>query len=419
MGKRVFSRVRSPRRRSSEFSSFSDGGMFESRPFVVQSKVGEKGEKSGLKASLLQAERYGHHLRQINSASIETSKPLQRTIEGYKSENLRKDAVVFNGLNKAQRDQIEKLHKDKNNVYTRDDARKQVGAEPLNSEKNANMPPFPWRYGDENTGKSHMNTVSSGEGGLVQYPQTERPKMIQNDQKQISVASDSQYKDLPTTSKRNISQIDVMDKVSPNQAAKELGLEYPGEKSWEWLHLVAFSISPTHIDGPSIDSLKLIEKTDQPQQIKENLVLGTAAANTAMLSYETQIKQLMKNNPTWKLNLYTNANKDIKTVKSKNGKEIKIPVATSIDYHFYFEIPTNSEKNNKDQYVGPVILKFDTLSHNKPNKSDYAEVVKALQALQPVDVANRLKGINTNELEQVKKDQLPTKIQNIGKESKK
>ncbi len=70
MAKRVFSRTRSSRKRTSEFSSVSDGGMFASRPFVVQSKVGEAGEKSGLKTSLMRAERYGHQLSQMQAAEI-------------------------------------------------------------------------------------------------------------------------------------------------------------------------------------------------------------------------------------------------------------------------------------------------------------------------------------------------------------
>ncbi|XWK89404.1 MAG: hypothetical protein U7127_04890 [Phormidium sp.] len=65
MEKQVVSRMESPSKRTSEFSSVSDGGMFESRPFVVQSKEGEEGKKSGLKTSLMQAERYGHHVSKI------------------------------------------------------------------------------------------------------------------------------------------------------------------------------------------------------------------------------------------------------------------------------------------------------------------------------------------------------------------
>ncbi|NJK65170.1 MAG: hypothetical protein HC941_00325 [Microcoleus sp. SU_5_3] len=70
MPKRVSSRTRSPSKRTSKFSSVSDGGMFESRPFVVQSKVGEEGEKSGLKTSLMRAENYGHHLSQLKSIDV-------------------------------------------------------------------------------------------------------------------------------------------------------------------------------------------------------------------------------------------------------------------------------------------------------------------------------------------------------------
>ena len=51
--------------------------MFESRPFVMQSKVGGEREKSGLKSSLMRAERYGHHLDQIQSADVSLSQTVQ------------------------------------------------------------------------------------------------------------------------------------------------------------------------------------------------------------------------------------------------------------------------------------------------------------------------------------------------------
>ena len=47
-------------------SNDSDGGMFDSRPFVLQSKTAEKLGRPDLKKSLLRSERYGHHLSQID-----------------------------------------------------------------------------------------------------------------------------------------------------------------------------------------------------------------------------------------------------------------------------------------------------------------------------------------------------------------
>jgi len=82
MAKRVFSRVKSPSKRSSEFSSVSDGGMFESRPFVVQSKVGEEGKQKDLKTSLMQAEHYGHHLNQMQLAAVSYRGVVQRMNDG-------------------------------------------------------------------------------------------------------------------------------------------------------------------------------------------------------------------------------------------------------------------------------------------------------------------------------------------------
>jgi hypothetical protein len=77
MPKQVSSRTRSPSKRTSEFSTVSDGGMFQSRPFVMQSKVGEEGEKSGLKTSLMRAERYGHHPSQMQFAGVSDPQTVQ------------------------------------------------------------------------------------------------------------------------------------------------------------------------------------------------------------------------------------------------------------------------------------------------------------------------------------------------------
>ena len=65
MTKQVFSQTKNHQKETFGFSNDSDGGMFQSRPFVVQSKAGEEGERSELKTSLMRAEHYGHHLSQM------------------------------------------------------------------------------------------------------------------------------------------------------------------------------------------------------------------------------------------------------------------------------------------------------------------------------------------------------------------
>jgi len=70
MAKRVFSRIRSPRKRSSEFSSVSDGGMNVEIPeFAVQSKTTAASPppppSGNLKTQLSRATRFGHNLTQM------------------------------------------------------------------------------------------------------------------------------------------------------------------------------------------------------------------------------------------------------------------------------------------------------------------------------------------------------------------
>jgi hypothetical protein len=162
-----------------------------------------------------------------------------------------------------------------------------------------------------------------------------------------------------------------MDAVSPNAAAHALGLPAPNNRAWEWLHLVAFSIRQTHIDAPSAQSMNLIQRTGQPQQIRENLVLGTAAANTAMLSYETAIKTIMRHDPSLKLDLFVAAHKEDRIATNTRGQQVAVPVATRIDYHFMFRAADG-------RVTPPVILAFDTMDHRPPPRSEYGEVVTAL-----------------------------------------
>ncbi len=56
---------------TSDLSNAAVQGMFQSRPFVMQPQATEKSEQQpDLKGSLMRAERYGHHLGQIQAASV-------------------------------------------------------------------------------------------------------------------------------------------------------------------------------------------------------------------------------------------------------------------------------------------------------------------------------------------------------------
>ncbi|MEH1904661.1 MAG: hypothetical protein V7L04_25460 [Nostoc sp.] len=87
MTRQQHSQTKNSQKQTSTFSSASTGGMFESRPFVVQASRGENVQQPDLKTSLMQVERYGHHLNRMqpfgNEATIavqpkmETGQPIQ------------------------------------------------------------------------------------------------------------------------------------------------------------------------------------------------------------------------------------------------------------------------------------------------------------------------------------------------------
>ena len=229
--------------------------------------------------------------------------------------------------------------------------------------------PFPFRYTGQ--GDATMTTVTEDAGGMVHYPRAGLPARTEEDAAQMSLVAGSEYADMPTGHRRNIAQSAVLGNVSPNQAAGYLGLPRPSALSWEWLHLVAFSIRETHVDALSAQSMQLMARTGQPQQIRENLVLGTAASNTAMLSYETAIKHVMRAEPRLRLNLFVAASKHDVEVPNTSGLRVAIPVATRIDYHFNFTAPDGSVS-------APFVLAFDPTSHEAPPRSEYDEVVAAI-----------------------------------------
>ncbi|MEH2414696.1 hypothetical protein [Nostoc sp.] len=80
MQSRQDSQTKNTEKHSSAFSSASTRAMFESRPFVVQ-QTRENSQQPDLKTSLMQAEDYGHHLSQIDSASVSEPIAVQPKME--------------------------------------------------------------------------------------------------------------------------------------------------------------------------------------------------------------------------------------------------------------------------------------------------------------------------------------------------
>lgn len=312
--------------------------------------------------------------------------PVQRVIEGYKAKTLAANTVVMKGLTLEQQAKIQALH-DSAKTYSIDEARKEVGAPPLDAPAKGHGPPLPFRY--DAYGSATMTTVSSGSGGLVQTPMSAAMDTSEDATPQIAVAKGLGAEDLTKGSKRAVSQIAVMGNTSPNDAAKALKLA-PG--SWEWLHLSAFSIGVTHIPDLSAASAGLIKRTGQAQQISENLVLGSAAANTEMLSFETHLKDFLKKTPGSKLQLWVAARKETHKVEG-----VSISVGVAIQYSFLFDLGSN-------KYTPPVVVTFYPQEHAKPASRSYAELESALAETlkNSVTLKAPLKGISTDDMVDVK-----------------
>ncbi len=72
---RVSTKTENNRKKTPNFSTAPAQGMFESRPFVVQSKTAQA--QPDLKTSLMRAERYGHNLSQIQPAGFSAATTVQ------------------------------------------------------------------------------------------------------------------------------------------------------------------------------------------------------------------------------------------------------------------------------------------------------------------------------------------------------
>ncbi|MDF5734749.1 MULTISPECIES: hypothetical protein [unclassified Nostoc] len=78
MPKQLSTQTKNTQKQTPSFLTNTRQEMFESRPFVVQQQTPEKSQHTDLKASLMQKERYGHHLHSIQSGSAFTSQAVQQ-----------------------------------------------------------------------------------------------------------------------------------------------------------------------------------------------------------------------------------------------------------------------------------------------------------------------------------------------------
>lgn len=234
------------------------------------------------------------------------------------------------------------------------------GPKTTKKKKNSSKIPFPWRYSGKD---DYMKQTEKDLGGYVAYPSSGFKAEQYGGEHQGSFVVGSKFDDLQKGSKREVTQSSVMG-MSPNEAAKALNL---GDGDWEWLHLVAFSIKQTHTSGFSAESMRIFSRTNQPQQISENLVLGSAGANTAMLTYESLLKDVMRKNTDWTLSLSVQAD-----VKRINVNNIIIPVAQLISFDFQFTTPDK-------KITPPIVLKFNPLSPVAPSADEYHRVCSELK----------------------------------------
>jgi len=172
---------------------------------------------------------------------------------------------------------------------------------------------------------------------------------------------------LTKTSKRDRQQGEIQGELSTSertlsatQIAKEIGLEKDAA-SWEWLHLIAFSIGPNRVLDLSATSEKWLEKSDQTAQITENLILGTKEANSAMLTFETFVKSFLKQFPSCSLNLAVFTTAIEKIYVPKFGATV--PVADKLKFDYFFTA--------KEALTAPTSIEFDLLSHGEPTFEEF------------------------------------------------
>ncbi len=77
MKSRIRTHKKSTREQTPDFSSAPAQPMFQSRPFVVQTQADRESQQPDLKTSLMRAERYGHHLSQMQPTGVPTHQAVQ------------------------------------------------------------------------------------------------------------------------------------------------------------------------------------------------------------------------------------------------------------------------------------------------------------------------------------------------------
>ena len=202
--------------------------------------------------------------------------------------------------------------------------------------------------------------------------------------------------------KRKVTQNKVQSGLSATEVAKELLLEdQKVNRGWEWLHLVAFSIKANYVGCLSDESKDLIKKTKQVQQIKENLVLGTAGCNTLMLVFESALKRIVKayKEDAIKCDLWVSTRTDDYTITIK-GKKCKIKVASEIQFDFIFY---NKEKKICTR---PFVVRFRPQSKQRPTREQCENFMESLYDQVNEDLGITRKevpnGINTKPLVSLK-----------------
>ncbi|MCB9231047.1 MAG: DUF4157 domain-containing protein [Bacteroidia bacterium] len=205
----------------------------------------------------------------------------------------------------------------------------------------------------------------------------------------------------PIGTQRDKSQNKVMGNLSPNEAAFCAGLTTDENTTdWEWLHLVAFSIGETHVSDLSDESALMINNFEQEQQIAENLVLGTSASNTAMIIFEEAIKDALRTHQNLRVHLIAMADGAEITIQPRT-KIYKLFKAHRIRYHFMFF----SQNGNNQQVAEPVLVDFDTLSHDIPLEQNInvvkSRIFQSLTNLQ--QVPNPIQGPYINGMSQAQR----------------
>lgn len=319
---------------------------------------------------------------------FENSSPIQRIIERskgnpYKSAVLRSNSDVLIGADPQQIEFLQQLHQDRTKTYSINEARQLVGLAPLAQDESGPKAPFgAMRWDMDPSAAPHMQVVDSDSGGFI----AQSGQSGFEDEPMISMSIGLGASELQHGSVRDRDQVATTG-LSPNLAAQSAGLP-PGP--YEWLHLVAFSIGETHVGQISAESRAWLEKSDQAQQITENMVLGSKAANTAMIEFESFIKQTMKADPSLRLNLvvYADVQQDVCQNKVFNW-------ARSIRYHFNFVMPNNS-------LSPPFLADFNTLDPKAPPIREFEEMMgKLKQQLTFFSISSPSIGPSTTGMEKV------------------